>query len=165
MKVQIVTMRQAAIVSVFVGGVLFAIAVNVSSVVAQAVIGGIAVLAVARFLLLPSQGWVRIDGGSIAWKTPRAGVKHGLPPAGSAAVADIAAAAMVRQTVTVRSFGATRRLEMRGVRLTLHSGNSVMLPIRAAVTNVSADSPLRRLVDELRRQHPELASGLVVPTM
>ncbi|WP_264198747.1 hypothetical protein [Streptomyces violascens] len=40
-----------------------------------------------------------------------------------------------------------------------------MLPARATAANVSADSPLQRLVAELRRQHPELASGLAVPTM
>ncbi|MFK8912329.1 hypothetical protein [Streptomyces sp. YS-3] len=40
-----------------------------------------------------------------------------------------------------------------------------MLPLRVLATNVSATSPLPVLVDELKRQHPELASSLAVPTM
>ncbi|MFE9402408.1 hypothetical protein ACFYNY_11580 [Streptomyces sp. NPDC006530] len=109
--------------------------------------------------------WGRIDADAIAWKTPRSGVKNGLPPFGTVALADVVAAAVVRERTPVRTFGARKELEMRGVRLTLRSGSSVILPARATVTNVSADSPLQRLVAELRRRHPELASALVVPTM
>ncbi|MCX5385624.1 hypothetical protein [Streptomyces sp. NBC_00083] len=164
-KVQIFTMRQAVNASIFFGCILFAIGVSLSSTILQAVIGVAAIALIVRFLLLPSQGWVRIDADTIAWRTPRGGRKTGLPPAGSVAVTDIAAADMVKQTVTIRPLGAAKQMEMRGIRLTLRSGGSVLLPIRAAVTNVSAASPLRRLVDELRRQHPELATALAVPTM
>ncbi|MFG3282946.1 hypothetical protein [Streptomyces sp. NPDC048111] len=152
--------------SVFVGGILFAIAINLSSLVLQSVIGVAALVLVVRFLLLPSQIWVRIDATTIAWRTPRGAVRNnGLPPSGSVAVADVASAAVVRERTAVRSFGVRKELELRGVRLTLRTGGTVLLPLRATVANVSADSPLRRLVAELRRQHPELADPLVVPTM
>ncbi|MFD7163232.1 hypothetical protein [Streptomyces violascens] len=151
--------------SVFVGGVLFAIAISLSSVVLQAVIGAAALIMIGRFLALPFQVWVRIDAQAITWKTSRAGVKNGLPASGTVAVGDVVAAAVVREKTTVRTFGTQKEMEMRGVRLTLRSGDGIMLPARATVANVSADSPLQRLVAELRRQHPDLASGLAVPTM
>ncbi|MEU8967199.1 hypothetical protein AB0C89_36685 [Streptomyces sp. NPDC048491] len=165
MKVQVFTTRQAVSASVFAGGVLFAIAVSLSSAVLQAVIGVAALALVVRFLALPSQVWVRIDADAISWRTPRSGVKNGLPPSGTVALSDVAEATVVRDRTTIRTFGAAKQMEMRGVRLILRSGETVMLPVRAAASNVSAASPLRRLVDELRRQHPELATGLAVPTM
>ncbi|KOU34939.1 hypothetical protein [Streptomyces sp. WM6378] len=165
MKVQIFTTRQAVRASLFLGGGLFAIAISLSSVVLQTVIGAAALIMIVRLLALPLQVWVRIDARAISWKTPRAGVKNGLPPSGTVAVEDVVAAAVVRERTTVRTFGTRKEMEMRGVRLTLRSGDDVMLPIRATVANVSADSPLQRLVGELRRQHPELASELTVPTM
>ncbi|PKV77089.1 hypothetical protein BX283_8018 [Streptomyces sp. TLI_146] len=158
-------MRQARNVSLFLGGALIAVALSLSSVLAQVFLGLLALLVVARFLSLPAQIWVRVDAESIAWKTPRGGAKSGLSPSGSVRVEDVASAAVVKEQANVRVFGARKQVEMRGVRLELRSGESVVLPLRVAATNVSTASPLRALVDELKRRHPELASSLVVPTM
>ncbi|MFD9483587.1 hypothetical protein ACFWBX_06200 [Streptomyces sp. NPDC059991] len=165
MKIRMYTMRQARNVSLFLGGALIAVSVSLSSAPAQVLIGLLALLVVARFLSLPSQIWVRVDAGAIAWKTPRGGVKNGLSPSGSVRVEDIVSAVVAKEQANVRVFGARKQVEMRGVRLGLRSGESVMLPLRVVATNASATSPLRVLVDELKRQHSELASSLAVPTM
>ncbi|MFK8905874.1 hypothetical protein [Streptomyces sp. YS-3] len=165
MKIRMYTMRQARNVSLFLGGALIAVAVSLSSVLAQVFLGLLALLVVVRFLSLPSQIWVRVDAEAIAWKTPRGGVKSGLSPSDSVRVEDIVSAVVIKEEANVRVFGARKQVDMRGVRLGLRSGEGIVLPLRVVATNVSTTSPLRVLVDELKRQHPELASGLAVPTM
>ncbi|WP_344077870.1 hypothetical protein [Streptomyces crystallinus] len=158
-------MRQARNVTLFLSGALIAVAVSLSSVLAQVFLGLLALLVAVRFLSLPSQIWVRVDAEAIAWKTPRGGAKNGLSPSGSVRVEEIASAAVVKEQAHVRVLGSRKQVEMRGVRMGLRSGESIVLPLRVVATNVSTTSPLRLLVDELKRQHPELASGLAVPTM
>ncbi|MFG2722764.1 hypothetical protein ACGFW5_31375 [Streptomyces sp. NPDC048416] len=108
-------------------------------------------------------GAIRRD--SLSWRTHKSLLAQGVSASGSVALGDVVSVAVIMQISVVRVLWRRRELEMRSVRLKLRDGTHVVLPIRGAAARLAAGTPFAQLLDELRRQRPELASGCVVPTM
>ncbi|MCX5385623.1 hypothetical protein [Streptomyces sp. NBC_00083] len=125
-------------------------------------LGIAALFVVQRCLLLPSKAWVRFDGDVLEWRTHKSLLKQEVSPSGSVALRDIVAAEVIVQHPTSRVLWTKRQVEMRAVCLELTDGENVVLPIRGLALRLSAGTPFRRLLDELRRRRPELAQGLAV---
>ena len=135
---------------------------SVAAYVIYVVLGLGALFVVQRCLLLPSKAWVRIEGDSLAWKTHKSLVEQGVSASDSVAMRDVESVAVIVQNPTTRMLWTRRQIEMRAIRLELRGGENVVLPIRGMAVHLSAGSPFGRLLDELRRQQPELMRGVGV---